>query len=397
MEISSVQIINTQNIPTGTNNKTPEGDAFSKVLAKIADVVDGEEMDLAADLLDLVEPMVEESEEEEEHLLFNPMNIPWMLMNIEKNVDSDQILGDTNPTMVETIDGDILTLDLSLVNGIGEVEDVNLVQPLISEEGIEMNQEFSMELENEILLASDNTKTDINKVDVPEISMENMDKESIKSESTPSKSESISMDKEIEPKEEIEATSLKDNKVKETKNDEVDFMENHIQRFRLEKGNTNEISQESIPQRNIDFDENIQRVNDTIIELMDIRADGENSSIKVKLNPEELGFVDVTLKMEEGKLVARILVENEQVRELFNNHMNQLNDKLVKQDINIEKVQIDLNLNSNNHSNSSNSQNNKNNPFKSNQGIISSNGIEPITIEEQANTISGGNGLNILA
>ena len=247
------------------------------------------------------------------------------------------------------------------------------------------------------------SKGDMEKVNLSEIPMEKPNKDSLKSESVlaSSKAEPISMDKDLEVKEEVEVsrTSLKDNEVKERKNEEVDFAQNHIQRFRVDKGTTDKISQEVVVGNDIDFDENIQKVNDSIIELMDITANGENSSMKVKLNPEELGFVDVTLKMEEGKLVARILVENEQVRELFNNHMNQLNDKLVKQDISISKVEIDLNLNSNNsQSNSSSNQNNKKNPFGSNQATISTNSISgPITSEDQTSSISGGNGLNILA
>lgn len=395
MDINSVQMVKTQNIPTGASTKPAEGgDAFSRVLAQITGLVDGEEMDMASDLLNLAEPTPELIEEEEDTLLFNPMSIPWMLMNATQTIDSDQVVGSANSEIVESIDMDILSMGQSLVKDMGSMEDVKEVQPLISEAALEVNKDFSLELENEILLATDSDKSDMKKVNVPEIPMENINKDSIKSESAVSKSESISIDKEIQPKEEI---GFKDANIKETKNNEVDLTQDHIQGFRLEKGSTTEISQEPIAQRNIDFDENIQKVNDTIIELMDVKANGENSSMKVKLHPEELGFVDVTLKMEEGKLVARILVENEQVRELFNNHMNQLNDKLAKQDISIEKVQVDLNFNSNNQSNSSSNQNNRKNPFRSNQGIVSSSGITEPIINEGQTRISGANGLDILA
>ncbi|NLY45168.1 MAG: flagellar hook-length control protein FliK [Tissierella sp.] len=397
MEINSAQIVKIQNIPTGTTTKVAEGeDDFSMVLAQVAGMADGEEMDMASDLLNLVETATELIEEEEDQLLFNPMNIPWMLMNTSQNVDSEQIVDGGNPEMVESVDMDIPTMDQNLVANMETVEDAMEVQSSITETELEGNKDFSLELENEILLANDTEKPDIKKLNLGQVSMENLEKDSVNAEARLSESQSISIDKDIEVKEEV---SFKDVNVKESKNSDLDLSQNQVHGFKLEKATTGEISQEPIAQRNIDFDESIQRVNDTIIELMDIKADGENSSMKVKLHPEELGVVDVTLKMEEGKLIARILVENEQVRELFNNHMNQLNDKLAKQEISISKVQVDLNFNSNNQSNSSNnSQNNRKNPFRTNHGMISSNGIgDPITSEGYTNPISGSNGLNILA
>ncbi len=401
MEINSVPIVKTQNIPGGKSTKAPEGgDAFSQLLAQITGITDGEEMDMSSDLIDLVEPMPELIEEEEDSLLFNPMNIPWMLMNTSQTIDanqiidSDQLVVGGEGELVESVDIPLMGQDL--ISNIGTLEVANEIQPLIAEGDLEVNNAnvFALELENEILLASDSDKSDIKKVNLSEFPMENIHKDSTKSESTVARPESISIDEEIGPKEEI---SFKEVDVKETKKNEVDLTGDHIQGFRLEKTSTNEIKQEPIVQGNIDFDENIQRVNDTIIELIDVKSEGENSSMKVKLYPEELGSVDVTLEMEEGKLIARILVENEQVRELFNNHISQLNDKLAKQDISIEKVHVDLNFDSNNQPGSSNNQSKKKNPFASSNRTISTSGIrESITSEEQRH-ISGASGLNILA
>lgn len=94
-------------------------------------------------------------------------------------------------------------------------------------------------------------------------------------------------------------------------------------------------------------DENLQKVNDTIIKLMETTKQGNVSEMKVKLYPEELGSVDVTLRMENGKMIAKILVDNEQVKQLFANKINELSNNLEKQNISIDKIQIDVNSNTN--------------------------------------------------
>ncbi len=106
-------------------------------------------------------------------------------------------------------------------------------------------------------------------------------------------------------------------------------------------------------------DTNIVKINDSIIQLVETTNEGETSVLKVKLYPEELGTVDVTLKMEDGKLTAKILVDSEQVKGMFTKSINELNEGLLKQNIQIEKINIDLNLNT--------SSNNMNHGFDFNQ------------------------------
>ncbi|NLN14079.1 MAG: flagellar hook-length control protein FliK, partial [Tissierellia bacterium] len=112
----------------------------------------------------------------------------------------------------------------------------------------------------------------------------------------------------------------------------------------------------------VDFRENIESINDKIIEFMDLNRD--ENSVRLKLHPEELGYVDLNLKMEEGKLVVKILVENEAARDLFNSNLNQLNNNLLRQDIVLGRVDIELSLNSNNPSANSNSRNQGNRPYR---------------------------------
>lgn len=92
--------------------------------------------------------------------------------------------------------------------------------------------------------------------------------------------------------------------------------------------------------------ENLEIVNNSMVHLVETRMEEGTSTMKVKLYPEELGSVDITLTMEEGKLIAKILVDNEQVKQLFANSMKELNQNLLRQEIHIGDLQIDLNNNS---------------------------------------------------
>ncbi|MPW24796.1 hypothetical protein GC105_03195 [Alkalibaculum sp. M08DMB] len=105
--------------------------------------------------------------------------------------------------------------------------------------------------------------------------------------------------------------------------------------------------------------DNLHKVNDSIIKLMETSAQGDANVMKVKLHPEELGSVNVVLKIEEGKLIARILVDNDQIKQMFGNKINELIDNLAKQNINIEKIDIDFNGSQNRDSSGQSGQDNK--------------------------------------
>lgn len=99
----------------------------------------------------------------------------------------------------------------------------------------------------------------------------------------------------------------------------------------------------------VDFNDNLQKINDTIVKMMETGKDGNAEMMKVKLFPEELGEVNISLKMEAGKLTARIQVDNDVVKALFTEKLNELNSNLVKQNIRLDSINVDLNMNSGNH------------------------------------------------
>ena len=112
---------------------------------------------------------------------------------------------------------------------------------------------------------------------------------------------------------------------------------------------------------------NTQKVNDTIIQLVETTKEGDTSLLKVKLYPENFGTVDVSVKMEKGKLTANILVDNDQIKGMFTKSINELNESFLKQNIQIEKINIDLKLDANPNSMNQSFDNGQQEGFNKNQ------------------------------
>lgn len=88
---------------------------------------------------------------------------------------------------------------------------------------------------------------------------------------------------------------------------------------------------------------NIQRVEDSMIKFMKVSKEGDTSVMRVKLYPEELGSIDISLKLHEGKIIADILVASEKVRELFLNSSSILNRNLLEQNISLKDIKVSVN------------------------------------------------------
>lgn len=93
--------------------------------------------------------------------------------------------------------------------------------------------------------------------------------------------------------------------------------------------------------------ENLKRISDSIIKSMETIAEPGKSIMKVKLIPEELGSVDITLKVEGGRLSANITVESSHVKQMLTDRLNELNSNLIRQNLNIGEIHIDLSGSSN--------------------------------------------------
>jgi flagellar hook-length control protein FliK len=72
---------------------------------------------------------------------------------------------------------------------------------------------------------------------------------------------------------------------------------------------------------------------------------GEFSAAKnemnIELKPESLGKIEVRLNLNEGKIDARMLVENKLVQTQLESSMKEIKSDLIKQGINIEQFKIE--------------------------------------------------------
>lgn len=93
----------------------------------------------------------------------------------------------------------------------------------------------------------------------------------------------------------------------------------------------------------ISFETNIEKLEETILRSITTIREGQSTIMKVKLEPENLGKVDLDLTMENGRLNAKINVETNQVRELFNENLSQLHQGLLKHNIQIGKIILEVN------------------------------------------------------
>lgn len=100
-------------------------------------------------------------------------------------------------------------------------------------------------------------------------------------------------------------------------------------------------------ENNIVSRDNIQNISNSIIKLVETTTEGSTSVMKVQLYPEDLGTVDVILKMDEGKITAKIIVESDHIKQMFNNKINELSENMIKQNIQVDKMEIELNTTQN--------------------------------------------------
>ncbi len=71
----------------------------------------------------------------------------------------------------------------------------------------------------------------------------------------------------------------------------------------------------------------------------------EGGYFRIKLQPDELGKIDVQLKVVEDKLVAKMTVDTPQARQAVEANLNQLRETLHNHGIKVESVMIDMNSN----------------------------------------------------
>ncbi|HCW72641.1 MAG TPA: hypothetical protein DHM90_01320 [Clostridiaceae bacterium] len=91
-----------------------------------------------------------------------------------------------------------------------------------------------------------------------------------------------------------------------------------------------------------DFSQNLEKATDEILRSMETMRDGDKTTMKLKLHPEELGKMEITLTMEEGRLSGKILLDNHEARQLFNQKMDELNETLSRNNVQAAKFEVGI-------------------------------------------------------
>lgn len=396
--------INIQPNATRSNNSTePKGDEFTQLLNKI--VSDGEEPS-DKDII-----LSDEPTEKDADNLLDPMLILSNLM-MSSSIDTKQYdinskaFSDEEVANTMDVERDVVKVDTSNLTGHElTLEDFteknNFIEfgsnTSLEEESMSLKLDtFSVDehVKNENIKYDDNTVKEKHFSEAPVsgkkedfhdgralMRLKDISKDMPKDISSLSESEEKTI--EIEPN--------RDTQTKEVKVNLTDSI--------VKEQNKIPIEFKADSPKEIMPNDNIQKIQDTLVHLMETTTEGKASVVKVKLYPEDLGTVDVTLRMEEGKLTAKILVDSEHVKGLFNGKINELNESLVKQNIHIEKISVDLNnvsekFNFDFNHNGSFNQGRRNAFKKSNYRAFSS---EKIVSQSNETSILGSGAISILA
>ena len=283
-----------------------EGEGFSALLASLMGNKEGIET------IEIVGNFETEGEEQEAKLPF-PVAIPFNLVNF-KNYPNNEVSVELNQAEIP------MEISIEIPN-----ETINLV-----EEG--EGQSITTIIPKEEVIPKEVSKTSF----VSELQNTPLEVKTLADEKTPIE-EKITLGEEIRQP----LLNEKDTSKKEQSNVFKTEVFN-IQTETKEIQNSGFQVQEKPIDPEIVAKENIQRLNDSIIKLIDTTTVDNKSVMKVKLYPEELGTLDLTLEMQEGKLVAKIMVDNESVKQLFTDKLGELNQNLVKQNINVQDFKVEV-------------------------------------------------------
>lgn len=146
----------------------------------------------------------------------------------------------------------------------------------------------------------------------------------------------------------------------------------------------------------IPFEENLELATTKILERMETISEGGRTTMKMKLHPEEMGEMEITLTLEEGKLSGKILLENHEMRQLFARRIDELSENLKASSVNVLKFEVGVG-----DKEAGNQARQQGNPFRPSMNPF--NGFKGYLKEEhEANSqgnksLSGLEGVNLLA
>ena len=356
-----------------SNNKVQPKEEFSDVLEQAITKEDAEAKDDKITKEDTISEHHKDGEEQDTHMdIFESLGGVLNIVNLERRPQEIIVLDTViSADQAKNISQDVATLSIDTFNatevsqgnvfGEGEVVQENFVETLEQQATLVSDKPTKADLE--VLTKPMDSEKDLEPQKYVDLSSVSTDKNTISSDKNTVSDKSINDETLVlSDKPSKEAIKNMDNVDIEKPNVELEAKEEPVFKGKEDISIIAGTQIKDTPK--IDFqtktvalesklsNENLSKVDQSILELVEITKEGDTNILKVKVYPENLGTVDVVLKMQEGKLIAKILVDNDYVKGLFVGKINELNEGLIKQNIHLEKIDIDLNLNSNMESNS---------------------------------------------
>ncbi|WP_394175434.1 flagellar hook-length control protein FliK [Guptibacillus hwajinpoensis] len=81
-------------------------------------------------------------------------------------------------------------------------------------------------------------------------------------------------------------------------------------------------------------------LSDMIMGRMQVMKNGDESHIRIKLSPENLGQLDIRLTTSDGKVTAFIATATSAAKEMIESQLHQLRQTLVQQGVQLDKVEV---------------------------------------------------------
>ena len=86
--------------------------------------------------------------------------------------------------------------------------------------------------------------------------------------------------------------------------------------------------------------ETAHSVMDQVVKVFALQVSGENSELRIKLEPESLGEVVLHVRMESGKMQAQIDVSQAGVKAVLENNLPQLRLALQQRGIDVQRLDV---------------------------------------------------------
>ena len=151
----------------------------------------------------------------------------------------------------------------------------------------------------------------------------------------------------------------------EDQSDSIDnTLETAVYQGQLQSSGTTDATEVNQLTQPVGNTEAYSQIKDEILATLEQKGPTE---FKMKLQPESLGQIDISLKISEGKLIIDILADKSQTQALLTSQVDKLISSMGLQNVHVESVQVSQQMNSD-------SQNNQNQGYQMNSGMDFSQG-----------------------